>query len=183
MLSSSRPPSTDCSASIDCGGTLSASVEGLPTAPGKGSLLHRLPLFFCRPRARTETWTLCTTNRRAVIGPRTGGSAQCPRRTLFRQWAQIAAMSDVTLGAMPPSPNGRHRAWRERFRRWWPGDSENVAHCGGLAPPFEEASPRKGVALRHGSRRLMTGEKRYFSPTTETMILRLTSGCSDTETS
>ena len=25
---------------------------------------------------------------------------------------------------MPPSPNGRHRAWRERLRRWWPGDSE-----------------------------------------------------------
>src|SRR3989338_5230921 len=31
-------------------------------------------------------------------------SAQCPRRTLLRQWAHLAAMSDVTLGAMPPSP-------------------------------------------------------------------------------
>ena len=28
-----------------------------------------------------------------------GCSAQCPRRTLFRQWAQAAGMSDVTLGA------------------------------------------------------------------------------------
>ena len=31
-------------------------------------------------------------------------SAQCPRRTRFRQWAHIAAMSNVSLGAMPPSP-------------------------------------------------------------------------------
>ena len=36
-------------------------------------------------------------------------SAQCPRRTLLRQWAHIAAMSDVAMGAMPTSPNGRHR--------------------------------------------------------------------------
>ena len=28
-----------------------------------------------------------------------GRSAQCPRRTLFRQWAQAAGMNDVTLGA------------------------------------------------------------------------------------
>ena len=73
-------------------------------------------------------------------------SAQCPRRTLLRQWAQIAAMSDVTLSAMPPSPKGRHRAWRKRFRRWWPGDSGKTVHCGGLAPLFEGASPRTGVA-------------------------------------
>ncbi len=33
-----------------------------------------------------------------------GRSAQCPRRTLFRQWAHVAAMSEVTMGAMPPSP-------------------------------------------------------------------------------
>src|SRR3989344_5842304 len=30
-------------------------------------------------------------------------------------------MSPVSMGAMPPSPNGRHRAWRKRFRRWRPG--------------------------------------------------------------
>src|SRR3989344_404726 len=69
-----------------------------------------------------------------------------PRRTLLRQWAHVAAMNNVSMGAMPPSPRGRHRAWRKRLRRWWPGDSEKNVHCGGLAPPFEDASPRKGVA-------------------------------------
>ena len=33
-----------------------------------------------------------------------GCSAQCPRRTRFRQWAQVAGMNSVALGAMPPSP-------------------------------------------------------------------------------
>ncbi|MEK7816059.1 MAG: SDR family NAD(P)-dependent oxidoreductase [Pseudomonadota bacterium] len=45
-------------------------------------------------------------------------SAQCPRRMLFRQWAQVAAMSNVTLGAMPPSPKElRHGIRRLRPRR------------------------------------------------------------------
>src|SRR3989338_7448227 len=64
-----------------------------------------------------------------------------------------AGMNEITLGAMPPSPNGRHRAWRKLFRRWWPGDSGNAVPCGDPAPSFEGASPRKGGALRLGSRR------------------------------
>ncbi len=83
----------------------------------------------------------------------------CSRRS-HRQWAQIAAMSDVTLGAMPPSPKGRHRTWRKRLRRWRLGNSMSIVSCGGLAPPFEGASPRKGVALRHGIRRLPITELR-----------------------
>src|SRR3989344_3574662 len=59
---------------------------------------------------------------------------------------------------LPSSPNGRHRAWRKRLRRWWPGDPMSIVSCGGLAPPFEGASPRKGVALRLGSRRLLVGD-------------------------
>src|SRR3989338_2050915 len=56
-------------------------------------------------------------------------SAQCPRRTLLRQWAHLAAMSDVTLGALPPSPKElRHGSRRllalddqvvlDRFHAW-----------------------------------------------------------------
>ena len=76
-------------------------------------------------------------------GERAFGNGRRPPEGTMLPWA-----------LMPPSPNGRHRAWRKRFRRWWPGDSENVVSCGGPAPPFESASPRKGVALRLGSRRL-----------------------------
>ena len=65
----------------------------------------------------------------------------------FGNGRMAAGMNDITLGAWPPSPNGRHRAWRERFRRWWPGDSEKTVPCGEPALPFEGASPRKGVAL------------------------------------
>jgi hypothetical protein len=36
--------------------------------------------------------------------PAQGCSAQCPRRTLFRQWAHSRRKEHVSLGAMPPSP-------------------------------------------------------------------------------
>ncbi len=62
--------------------------------------------------------------------------------------AEPPARSRVERAHLPPSPNGRHRPWRQLFRRWWPGDSVNLIHCGGRHPPFESASPRKGVALR-----------------------------------
>src|SRR3989344_7309575 len=57
-----------------------ASVEDRPKSSPKGC---------ARDRARAH--------------PAQGCSAQCPRRTLLRQWAQAAGMNSVALGAMPPS--------------------------------------------------------------------------------
>ena len=145
----------------------------------------------------------------------TASESAAPREAAAsRQWAQVAGMNDVTLGALPPSPRAarsrdegfrrwqpatqkarlwewqpcflrpkalrlgtesrRHRAWRERFRWWWPGDSENVVSCGGLAPPFENASPRTGVAYRLGSRRLADCRETASSETRRPAVFQKT---------
>src|SRR3989338_9524958 len=59
----------------------------------------------------------------------------------------------------------RHRTWRKRFRRWWPGDSENAGHCGGLAPPFEGAAASRGDSFfGGGSQRDSKNAANYGSP-------------------
>ena len=51
---------------------------------------------------------------------------------------------------MPPSPNGRHRTWRKRLRRWRLGDSMSIVSCGGPAPPFEGVATARGVSAFGG---------------------------------
>jgi hypothetical protein len=54
-------------------------------------------------------------------------SAQCPRRKLFRQWAQAVGMNEVCLGHWGRRFRLAARSRDEGFRRWQPGDSKESA--------------------------------------------------------
>ena len=71
-------------------------------------------------------------------------SAQGPRRTLLRPWAQVAAVNPVSLGATAAVSEGAASSRDAGFRRWQPSDSRNKV----LERQPRFLRPKK---LRHGT--------------------------------
>ena len=104
----SRTPSGSTSAfprrSLACGAKETTQVKPWRCWAPYGAPEHRKALAGCPKECARD---------RACRPPAQGCSAQCPRRMRFRQWAHIAAMSNVSMGAMPPSPKAlRHGSRR-----------------------------------------------------------------------
>ena len=80
-------------------------------------------------------------------------SAQGPRRTLLRPWAQIAAKNGVSLGATAAVSEGAASSRDAGFRRWQPSDSRNKALERQPASSLRKSCATGGSRCRHRPRR------------------------------
>ena len=117
-----------------------------------------LLVFDGRSRASLRSRHLCIHAHHRGAGVAQGGSAQCPRRTRFRQWAQAAGRNNVAVGAnaavseWPPPRVAQAlsavvaRRLRERSLLWRTGASlrKRFASEGSRPAPREPAATAYG---------------------------------------